>query len=170
MELINFDHDTVDQVYKALSVSLCSNLPGQFMTSLMVRPPVEGDESHPLFAQEQTATFDSLKRRAEKLVAAFNEMEGISSNACAGAMYVFPQIRLPAGAVKDAADHGVAPDVYYALELLDATGICVVPGSGFGQADGTYHVRTTFLPPEDKMDEVIERMQHFHDGFMDRYR
>jgi hypothetical protein len=30
-------------------------------------------------------------------------------------------------------------------------GICVVPGSGFGQKDGTYHFRTTFLPPEDKV-------------------
>ena len=63
----------------------------------------------------------------------------------------------------------MAPDAFYALELLDATGICVVPGSGFGQLDGTYHIRTTFLPPEDKIDEVIERMQKFHEGFMDKY-
>ena len=26
-------------------------------------------------------------------------------------------------------------------ELLEETGICLVPGSGFGQKDGTYHFR-----------------------------
>lgn len=169
MELANFHEDTLDQVYKALSVSLCSNLPGQFMTSLMVRPPTEGDASYPLFSDEQNGIFESLKRRSQKLVEAFNSMDGITSNACSGAMYVFPQIRLPSGAIEEAGKRGVAPDEFYALELLDATGICVVPGSGFGQEDGTYHVRTTFLPPEDKIDEVIERMQVFHSDFMSRF-
>jgi len=29
----------------------------------------------------------------------------------------------------------------YCCQLLEETGICVVPGSGFGQKDGTYHFR-----------------------------
>ncbi len=29
----------------------------------------------------------------------------------------------------------------YALELLKATGVCVVPGGGFGQEPGTQHIR-----------------------------
>ena len=57
----------------------------------------------------------------------------------------------------------------YCLELLDATGICVVPGSGFGQKDGTWHFRTTFLPPEGDMDNVIERFSAFHKAFMAKY-
>jgi len=36
---------------------------------------------------------------------------------------------------------GMKPDVMYCFELLEETGICVVPGSGFGQKDGTYHFR-----------------------------
>ena len=84
--------------------------------------------------------------------------------------YAFPQIRLPQKAVDEANAKGISPDTLYALELLDATGICVVPGSGFGQEDGTHHVRTTFLPPEDKMDEVIDRMGVFHQNFMETYR
>ena len=44
-----------------------------------------------------------------------------------------------------------------------------VPGSGFGQVDGTWHFRTTFLPPEDQIDEVIGRMRRFHEGFMQKY-
>lgn len=33
------------------------------------------------------------------------------------------------------------PDSFYALELLEKTGLCVVPGNGFGQRDGTFHFR-----------------------------
>lgn len=44
---------------------------------------------------------------------------------------------------------GKAPDWLYCREVLQATGIVVVPGSGFGQADGTFHFRTTFLPSEE---------------------
>ena len=32
-------------------------------------------------------------------------------------------------------------DAYYCLELLRQTGVCVVPGSGFGQKEGTWHFR-----------------------------
>ena len=38
-----------------------------------------------------------------------------------------------------------------AMALLEETGICCVPGSGFLQKPGTYHFRTTFLPPEEKL-------------------
>ena len=68
-----------------------------------------------------------------------------------GAMYAFPQIRLPARAVEAARKEGVAPDFFYCLQLLEQTGICVVPGSGFLQREGTFHFRTTFLPEEDKI-------------------
>ena len=36
---------------------------------------------------------------------------------------------------------GMHPDSFYALELLEKTGLCVVPGNGFGQRDGTFHFR-----------------------------
>lgn len=35
--------------------------------------------------------------------------------------------------------------MFYCIRMLEETGICLVPGSGFGQRDGTYHFRyTTF--------------------------
>lgn len=37
--------------------------------------------------------------------------------------------------------HNMAPDMFYCMKLLEETGICVVPGSGFGQREGTYHFR-----------------------------
>ena len=86
-----------------------------------------------------------------------------------GAMYAFPSITLPPAAIAAAKDAGKTADVYYALQMLEATGIVMVPGSGFGQKDGTWHFRTTFLPPEDEMDGVIERLSAFHKSFMDKY-
>ena len=55
------------------------------------------------------------------------------------------------------------------LELLDATGIVVVPGSGFGQQDGTWHFRTTILPQEEDMGGVVEAMAKFHAEFMAKF-
>jgi len=37
---------------------------------------------------------------------------------------------------------GMEPDAMYCYQLLEETGICVVPGSGFGQKEGTYHFRS----------------------------
>ena len=51
------------------------------------------------------------------------------------------QILLPPRAVQVAADRQMEPDVFYCLELLENTGICVVPGFGVGQKPGTYHFR-----------------------------
>jgi alanine transaminase len=64
---------------------------------------------------------------------AFNNLEGISCNKAEGAMYLFPQIHLPKKAIEAAKAANKAPDAFYALRLLESTGIVVVPGSGFGQ-------------------------------------
>jgi aspartate/methionine/tyrosine aminotransferase len=60
--------------------------------------------------------------------------------------------------------------VFYCLKLVEATGISTVPGSGFGQAPGTCHLRTTILPSEEKMVDVCNRLRNFHEGFMNEYR
>ncbi len=73
-------------------------------------------------------------------------------------------------AVEAASARGIAPDALYSLELLENTGIVVVPGSGFGQVQGTFHFRTTILPPEDKIDQVAELLSKFHADFMQRYK
>lgn len=48
-------------------------------------------------------------------------------------MYLFPRLHLPQKAIEAAKAVNAGPDVFYARCLLDATGIVVVPGSGFGQ-------------------------------------
>lgn len=82
-------------------------------------------------------------------------------------MYLFPTITIPEKAQQVAKEKGKNADEFYCLELLDATGICVVPGSGFGQKPGTLHFRTTFLAPGT---EWVGRITKFHKEFMDQYR
>ena len=57
--------------------------------------------------------------------------------------------RLLSQAVEAARDSNQPADVFYAFNLLEETGICVIPGSGFGQQENTYHFRTTILPQVD---------------------
>lgn len=82
-------------------------------------------------------------------------------------MYLFPTITLPPKAVEAAKAENRAADEFYCLRFLDATGVCVVPGSGFGQKENTLHFRTTFLAPGT---DWVERIVKFHSEFMAKYK
>lgn len=82
-------------------------------------------------------------------------------------MYLFPTITLPSKAVAAAKAANRQPDEFYCLRLLDSTGVCVVPGSGFGQKENTLHFRTTFLAPGT---DWVDRIVKFHEGFMAEFK
>eukprot|EP00730_Choanoeca_flexa_P014224 TRINITY_DN6140_c0_g1_i2.p1 TRINITY_DN6140_c0_g1~~TRINITY_DN6140_c0_g1_i2.p1 ORF type:complete len:605 (+),score=96.85 TRINITY_DN6140_c0_g1_i2:193-1815(+) len=177
MEMVNFDPDVKAEILKRLSINLCCNVPGQVMVGMMCQPPQQGDPSFPLYHKETTTIFDSLKRRANILADAFNAMPGIECGQPQGAMYLFPRVALSQAAIDAAAkysqDNGfkamLAPDTFYCLRLLEETGLCVVPGSGFKQYPGTYHFRCTFLPQEDKIAPLVDRIQAFQQRWVDTY-
>ncbi|KAF8401169.1 hypothetical protein HHK36_014473 [Tetracentron sinense] len=170
MEVTGFNAEVREQIYKVASVNLCSNISGQILASLVMNPPKVGDESYESYSAERDGILSSLAKRAKTLEDAFNSLEGITCNKTEGAMYLFPRIHLPQKAIEAAEDAKTAPDAFYACRLLDATGIVVVPGSGFGQAPGTWHFRCTILPPEDKIPAVVSRLTEFHKGFMAEFR
>lgn len=168
-ELEGFDADVKSQIYKLASISLCPNVPGQFAVGLMVNPPKPGSPSYELDQKERHGIFDSLTRRAQKMAGKLNELEGVSCQPVEGAMYAFPSLTLPKRFVQEAARVGKQPDTLYSLQLLEATGVVVVPGNGFGQTEGTYHFRTTILPPEEVLDDVLDKVAAFHKSFMSRW-
>ncbi|KAF7728527.1 hypothetical protein EC973_005931 [Apophysomyces ossiformis] len=170
LECVNIDEAVLEQLYKIASISLCPNVHGQIMVDLMTNPPVEGDESYPQYKSEVDAIFGSLKRRAAKLAACFNNLEGATCNEAEGAMYLFPRITLSSKAIAAAKDAGMAPDAFYAMAMLESTGVCVVPGSGFGQESNTWHFRSTFLPEEHLFDDFCDKIVKFHKQFMGKYR
>ncbi|KAE9980789.1 hypothetical protein EG328_012037 [Venturia inaequalis] len=166
-ELVGFDKDVVAQIYKFVSIQLCPPVIGQCVVECMVHPPVEGEESYELYKKEYDSTFEGLKKRATALYEAFKEMEGVECQIPAGSMYLFPTITLSAKAIAAAKENNQSPDEFYCLRLLEATGVCLVPGSGFGQKEGTLHFRTTFLAPGT---EWVGRIREFHGRFMEQYR
>ena len=168
-EAHNIDPKVVDEIYKTASINLSPNIPGQIAMGIMVNPPSTGTLSNPLYMEEIESTRRSLQRRARMMTDCFNAMEGVSCQDTEGAMYSFPKITLPKRAVESARNLKKSPDVLYCLELLNATGISCVPGSGFQQRNGTYHLRTTILPPENKMQEVMTKFTKFHQDFMQKY-
>jgi len=169
LEATNIHPDILGVLYKLASISLCPNISGQIMVDLMVNTPKPGDTSYNLYTQERDAILQSLKRRARLLSEELNKLPGFSCTELEGAMYAFPKIKIPQKAIDEATKQGKAPDLMYCLELLDNTGIVCVPGSGFGQKDGTFHFRTTILPPESQMQEVIAKLANFHKQFLEKY-
>lgn len=169
MELVGIDSIVRDHIYKLASASLCSNVPGQIMTSLMVNGPKPGDKSYKAHEAEKKAIFDSLKRRAKIATDGLNDIPGFSCQMAQGAMYVFPKVTLPQGAIDFAKENGIAADALYAVSLLESKGICVVPASGFGQEEGRFGFRTTFLPSEEEMVSVVDAMRAHHEEFVSRY-
>lgn len=144
-ELVNFDEEVEQQLYKLASTQLCSPVSGQIAVDVLVKPPGPGEASYELHQKELADIHKSLQERSNKLRAALNKLEGYSCAESQGALYLFPNIKLPSKAIEAAEKVGKPADAWYCLELLRATGICLVPGSGFGQKEGTFHFRTTFL-------------------------
>jgi aspartate/methionine/tyrosine aminotransferase len=155
MEIRNLPDEVVEQIEKLQSVSLCSNLPGQVVTYCMVTPPREGEPSYPLYVAERDHIMTELRERAKILAEGLNGIPGIHCTRIAGAMYAFPRVAVPAGKTDD----------QYCFDLLEATGLCVVPGSGFGQLPGTHHFRTTILPETAQIHEFVEKLAHFQASY-----
>ncbi|KAK0640900.1 pyridoxal phosphate-dependent transferase [Cercophora newfieldiana] len=166
-ELVNFDPEVQAEIYKFVSIMLCSPVIGQCLVQLMVNPPKVGEPSYELYKKEYDGIFNGLQERASALHKAFEQMEGVECGTPQGSMYLFPTINLPPKAAEAAALEGRTPDEFYCMRLLEATGVCVVPGSGFGQKDGSLHFRTTFLAPGTKW---VGSIIKFHKEFMDKYR
>lgn len=171
MELTGFTTPVKEIIFKLASINLCSVVSGQALMELMINPPQPGDESFELYNQETSSIHQDLQSRSQLLFEAFQKMDYVSCNKPMGAMYLFPKLEFsPATFPKlfekaESLENTI--DEFYCIELLEATGICCVPGSGFGQVPGTYHLRTTFLPPGS---EWINSWSQFHAGFINKYK
>jgi alanine transaminase len=166
-ECTNFPEEVIALLYKMVSVSLCPPLAGQIGVDSMVRPPKPGDPSYALWRKETDAIHASLAERTRVMAARLNSLPGVSCVDSPGALYLYPRIRLSENARNKAMEAGKEPDVFYALALLDETGICVVPGSGFGQKEGEWHYRLTCLCPG--VEEYVGKLERFHLKWVEMY-
>ena len=86
-----------------------------------------------------TAIKHKLSRRRDISVEMLNAIPGMSCVPPRGAFYAFPSL------------HIEGDDERFVQELIKATGVVTVHGSGFGQRPGTKHIRIVFLPQEETL-------------------
>jgi aspartate/methionine/tyrosine aminotransferase len=153
------DSNLAEVLLKQASVRLCSNTVGQVVTHLMVSPPEKGSQPYEQFTKEKETILKDLYDKAAMIAKAFERMEGVKCFGRIGAMYLFPRLeKLPAGST----------DFDYCMGLLEATGICTVNGAGFGQKEGTSHLRIAFLPPKDVLEKVLPQWIEFHNNYVNK--
>jgi len=124
------------------SLRLCANVPSQWA----VQTALTGQQS----IYELTAETGRLGRQRQALINGIERSEFLHVVPPTGALYAFPSI-----------DTHKIPhfnDATFAAELLEREHVLVVPGSGFNIAR-TNHLRLTFLPHEETMNEVFVRME-----------
>ena len=90
---------------------------------------------------------DALEKRAQEAVSLFNEVDGLSVIAPQGAFYLFVNI-------KDISNDSIE----FCKELLQETGVAVVPGIGFG-SEGYF--RFSFATDITTIREGIRRIEKF---------
>jgi aspartate/methionine/tyrosine aminotransferase len=141
---------------------------------MMVSPPRPGNESYETYVKERNGILSDLKEKAEILGRGINRIEGMAVEIPQGAMYAFVRFELPhekgidldAKTPQERFEYEAKRDSDYCMALLEETGICVVPGSGFGQLPGTLHFRTTFLPPKEEIEELVTKLGAFHERYV----
>jgi len=170
MELVNWDPEVRVEMTKLLSSRLCPPVTGQAAMDCVVSPPSESDkDSYTLWKNEKDQVLSNLKTKAKLTADGFNAIPGVSCQPVQGAMYSFPQIQMPQKFLDHCTETSQDPDSVYCMELLETKGICVVPGSGFGQRPGTHHFRMTILPPKQIMEQVMTRFADFHKDFTKKW-
>ncbi|NWS78831.1 ALAT2 aminotransferase, partial [Crotophaga sulcirostris] len=139
VEVVNMDPEVKQQLTKLVSVRLCPPVPGQILLDTVVDPPKPGEPSYKLFME----VWDGMGMAIEigmgmKMSGWVLVQVGLRRMSPCMGWSPLPAV-LSAGAVPQA--QGQAPDMFFCIQLLEETGICVVPGSGFGQRPGTFHFR-----------------------------
>lgn len=160
----NVDASVKEQIYKLASICLCSNTMGQAMMASVLAPPPVGGPSRAAYDAERDAIAGSMRRKAKLLTSRLNDIEGVSCQPIEGAMYAFPSVEIKGHLLEKAEATGIAADQLYCLELVERTGIIAVPGGGFGQTPGTFHLRLTILPTEPVLGDMLDRFAIFHRG------
>ena len=173
MELENIDPAMVhpikqisDEKFPNIIGDLCLDLKSNYLSGANSKYSALQE----LFDFHNNQNMEDFKIRAKMCQELLNSCEGIRTNPIEGAMYAFPSLDLPAKYIEEASNKGVKADVQYCMDLLEGTGLCTVPGSGFGQVDGTWHFRTTILPsPNERLIEIMKDFKKFNSQLFEKY-
>lgn len=99
---------------------------------------------------------EAAMEQREAVAKELQKIDGLSFVKNSSAFYIFPRL--------DAKKFRITDDKKFAEDLLNATDILLVPGSGFDwqQPD---HFRIVMLPEADMLTDAVKRMGAFLDGY-----
>lgn len=169
MEMRNFPKSLYDAFLKLPALHMCANINGQWLCQLMMEPPQPGDASYEQYTSELSVMHESYVQRATSVCENLNKIVGVKCLPIEGAFYAFARLELPTDYIHYAESKGMAADDCWCMELLEATGLVTLSGTGFGQVPGTYHFRTTILPRAELMEKMVQKVKSFQESIWAKY-
>ena len=136
--------DYIEGLDMLANMRLCANVPGQWA----VQTALGGYQS----INELIAEGGRLRRQRDLAYELVTAIPGVTCVKPQAALYMFPRLDPEIYPIKD--------DRQFFLDVLRATRVMLVQGSGFNYPDNQ-HFRIVFLPHEDELREAINRLADF---------
>ena len=133
--------DYIEGLNMLSNMRLCANVPGQWA----IQTALGGYQS----INELVGEGGRLRRQRDLAHELITAIPGVSCVKPSAALYMFPRL--------DPKVYPIADDRQFFLELLEATRVMLVQGTGFNWATPD-HFRIVFLPHEDDLREAIGRI------------
>ena len=147
----SFAQDYIEGLNMLSNMKLCSNVPGQWA----IQTALGGYQS----INELVGEGGRLRRQRDLAYELITAIPGVTCVKPMAALYMFPKLDPKIYPIKD--------DRQFFLELLKATRVMLVQGTGFNWP-APDHFRIVFLPHEDDLREAIERIAKFLDSYRKR--
>ena len=144
--------DYIEGLTMLSNMRLCANVPGQWA----IQTALGGYQS----IGDLVGPGGRLRRQRDLAYELITAIPGVTCNKPQAALYMFPRL--------DPKVYPIADDRQFFLEVLQATRVMLVQGSGFNYPDHQ-HFRIVFLPHEDDLREAVGRIARFLDNYRKRY-
>lgn len=136
--------DYIEGLDMLANMRLCANVPGQWA----VQTALGGYQS----INELVCEGGRLRRQRDLAYELITAIPGVTCVKPQAALYMFPRL--------DPEMYPIEDDRQFFLDVLRATRVMLVQGSGFNYPDNQ-HFRIVFLPHEDELHEAISRLADF---------
>jgi alanine-synthesizing transaminase len=144
--------DYVEGLNMLANLKLGSNVPGQWA----IQTALGGYQSINDLVKEG----GRLRRQRDLAYELITAIPGVTCTKPQAALYMFPRL--------DPALYPIQDDRQFFMEVLRATRVMLVQGSGFNYPDNQ-HFRIVFLPHEDDLREAIRRLAEFLAQYRQRH-
>ncbi len=144
--------DYIEGINMLANIKLGSNVPGQFA----IQTALGGYQS----IQDLVKEGGRLRRQRDQAYELITAIPGVTCVKPQAALYMFPRL--------DPKVYPIEDDRQFFMEVLRATRVMLVQGSGFNYPD-QQHFRIVFLPHEDDLREAIGRLAKFLEQYRARH-